>query len=162
MYFASIYGVWACLIVFQLCRCVCTLDIGRLILSDSVCFVLYFLTYWVLYACFSVLDFSFAWLISLFWCFTYDCALSISYACVFCWILHQYITLHKFVCSILHAWFWLLVLNVWFYIVGFAVWSGHQCVCVCAVFWLNLHTPFCVLVLVSLRNCPADATFLIV
>ena len=58
MYLVSIYGVFACLIAFQLCGSVCTLDIGHLILSDSLCFVLYFPTCWALHACFSVPDFS--------------------------------------------------------------------------------------------------------
>ena len=125
--------------LFFICVVVFVLDIGRLILSDSVCFALYFLTYWVLYACFSLLDFSFVWLISLFWWFAYDCALSISYACVFCWIFN---ILHKF-CMFNFACLVLVVgsecLFLYIYIVGFAFWSGHQCVCCLLVEFCTLH-----------------------
>lgn len=145
--------------LFFICVVVFVLDIGRLILSDSVCFALYFLTYWVLYACFSLLDFSFVWLISLFWWFAYDCALSISYACVFCWIfniLHKF-CMFNFACLVLVVGSECLFLYIYsrFCIL---IWSS---VCVLSFGWI-LHTPFCALVLVSLRNCPADATFLIV
>ena len=137
MYLVSIYGVLACLIVFHLCRCVCTwhwtLDsewfcVFCFVFSNLLGFVCL-----LFFARFQFCMIDFALLVVCLWLRVVDLV------CL-CFLLDfQYITQILYVQFCMPGfgcWFWMFV---FIYIVGFAFWSGHQCVCCLLVEFCTLH-----------------------